>query len=145
MMSRLLCDGHVLLWYLWIQVSAALIITSTSNSGGGARIDSPVMLEWENAVGCVNASLFKKGQIVDSRSTYHEFLVNYVVYTDSYSAGDVRSPYTWRTSKALAEGQYYFQLKDDSRDPPRNSAYFTVTGRSSPRIVCTLLRGDSSV
>jgi hypothetical protein len=57
-------------------VSAALIITSTSNGGGGVRIDSPVVLEWEHAVGCVNASLVEKGQIVDSRSTYHKFLVN---------------------------------------------------------------------
>jgi hypothetical protein len=53
-MRPFLC--YLSLW-LWIQAAAGLTITSVSADGGEVEVGKGVAVEWQDAVGTVNASL----------------------------------------------------------------------------------------
>lgn len=58
-MRPVLCS--LSLW-LWVQVCAALTITSISDNGGAVQVGRLVAVVWQDAVGSVNASLISSGQ-----------------------------------------------------------------------------------
>ena len=131
-MRPFLC--YLSLW-LWIQAAAALTITSVSDNGGQVEVGREVAVEWQNAVGSVNASLVSAGQskavrLISLLDSMLSLLLILRLGADRYYEADIKSPFLWTPTADFAWGQYSIQLQDESGDSPTTSSPFSVKNKN---------------